>query len=93
MAQRRVTVGWPEGLHARPAAVLVRSATSLGVPATVGRPGDPKRVNAASMLGVLSLGVEGGQEVVLASAAPDADAALDRLARLVSEGLDALPDA
>ena len=93
MARRRVTVGWPEGLHARPASVFVRSATSLGVPVTVGRPDDPKRVNAASMLGVLSLGVGGGQEVELASEAPDADAALDRLARLVSEGLDTLPDA
>lgn len=93
MAERRVTVGWPEGLHARPAAVFVRAATSLGVPVTLARPGDPKQVNAASLLGVLSLGVGGGQEVVLASGVPDADAALDRLARLVAEGLDALPDA
>ncbi|MBN3931933.1 HPr family phosphocarrier protein [Streptomyces verrucosisporus] len=92
MAERRVTVGWPEGLHARPAAVFVRAATASGVPVTVARP-DGEPVNAASMLSVLGLGVEGGQEIVLASADEDADTALDRLAKLVSEGLDELPGA
>ncbi|MGK5448115.1 HPr family phosphocarrier protein [Streptomyces radiopugnans] len=92
MAERRVTVGWPEGLHARPAAVFVRAVTSSGVPVTVARP-DGEPVNAASMLSVLGLGVEGGQEIVLASAAEDAGTALDRLAKLVSEGLDELPGA
>jgi phosphocarrier protein len=92
MAERRVTVGWPEGLHARPAAVFVRAVTSSGVPVTVARPGG-EPVNAASMLSVLGLGVEGGQEIVLASGAEDAGAALDRLAKLVSEGLDELPGA
>jgi phosphocarrier protein len=92
MAERRVTVGWPEGLHARPAAVFVRAVTSSGVPVTVARPGG-EPVNAASMLSVLGLGVEGGQEIVLASGAEDAEAALDRLAKLVSEGLDELPGA
>ncbi|CAL9543288.1 MULTISPECIES: HPr family phosphocarrier protein [Streptomyces] len=92
MAERRVTVGWPEGLHARPAAIFVRAVTSSGVPVTVARP-DGEPVNAASMLSVLGLGVEGGQEIVLASAAEDADTALDRLAKLVSEGLDELPGA
>ncbi|MDG9703464.1 HPr family phosphocarrier protein [Streptomyces sp. DH37] len=92
MAERRVTVGWPEGLHARPAAVFVRAVTSSGVPVTVARPGG-EPVNAASMLSVLGLGVEGGQEIVLASGAGDAEAALDRLAKLVSEGLDELPGA
>ncbi|MDI5965941.1 HPr family phosphocarrier protein [Streptomyces sp. SL13] len=93
MTERRVTVGWAEGLHARPASVFVRAATSLGVPVTIARPDGPGPVNAASMLGVLSLGAKGGQEVVLASAADDAGPALDRLAKLVAEGLEALPDA
>jgi phosphocarrier protein len=58
----------------------------------VARPGG-EPVNAASMLSVLGLGVEGGQEIVLASGAEDAEDALDRLAKLVSEGLDELPGA
>jgi phosphocarrier protein len=92
MAERRVTVGWPEGLHARPAAAFVRAATATGLPVTVSRPDGPP-ANAASLLAVLALGARGGDEVVLASDAPGAEAALDRLARLVAEGLDTLPDA
>jgi phosphocarrier protein len=53
---------------------------------------DGKPVNAASMLAVLGLGAQGGEEIVLASDAEGADAALDRLAKLVSEGLEELPE-
>ena len=44
------------------------------------------------MLGVLGLGAEGGEEIVLASEAGGAEEALDRLAKLVSEGLEELPE-
>jgi len=44
------------------------------------------------MLAVLGLGVQGGEEVVLASDAEGADAALDRLAKLVADGLEELPE-
>ncbi|MGW7352400.1 HPr family phosphocarrier protein [Streptomyces sp. Z26] len=91
MVERRVSVGWAEGLHARPAAIFCRAAAAAGVPLTV-RKGDGAPVNAASMLGVLGLGAEGGEEIVLASEAEGADAALDRLAKLVAEGLDEMPE-
>lgn len=91
MAERRVTVGWPEGLHARPASIFVRAATATGVPVTVAKAGGTP-VKATSMLAVLGLGVRGGEEIVLASDAEDADAALDRLAKLVAEGLGELPE-
>ncbi|WP_329568121.1 HPr family phosphocarrier protein [Kitasatospora sp. NBC_01266] len=93
MAERRVTIGWPEGLHARPASVFVRAAAALGVPVTIAKAAGGNPVNAASMLGLLALGAEGGEEVVLASDAPEADAALDRLAAMVAQGLDELPEA
>ena len=91
MAERRVNVGWTEGLHARPASIFVRAATASGVPVTVSK-ADGSPVNAASMLAVLGLGAQGGEEIVLSSEAEDAEAALDRLARLVAEGLDELPE-
>ncbi|MEU9762023.1 HPr family phosphocarrier protein [Streptomyces sp. NPDC047985] len=91
MAERRVNVGWAEGLHARPASIFVRAATASGIPVTVSK-ADGTPVNAASMLAVLGLGAEGGEEIVLASEADDAEAALDRLAKLVAEGLDELPE-
>lgn len=92
MAERRVTIGWAEGLHARPASIFVRAATATGVPLTIAK-GEGAPVNAASMLAVLGLGAEGGEEVVLASDAEGADAALDRLAKLVADGLEELPEA
>lgn len=91
MVERRVNVGWAEGLHARPASIFVRAATSAGVPVTIAKAGG-NPVNAASMLAVLSLGARSGEEVVLATQAKGAEAALDRLARLVAEGLEELPE-
>jgi phosphocarrier protein HPr len=91
MAERRVTVGWAEGLHARPASIVVRAVTAAGVPVTIARR-DGAPVNAASMLSVLGLGAEAGEEVVLACESEGAGAALDRLAKLVSEGLDEIPE-
>ncbi|MCQ0024947.1 HPr family phosphocarrier protein [Streptomyces somaliensis DSM 40738] len=91
MAERRVNVGWSEGLHARPASILVRAARASGVPVTIARAGGAP-VNAASVLTVLGLGAQGGEEVVLSCDAEDADAVLDRLAKLVAEGLEELPE-
>ncbi|MFJ9586587.1 HPr family phosphocarrier protein [Streptomyces acidicola] len=91
MAERRVNVGWAEGLHARPASIFVRAATASGIPVTIAKT-DGTPVNAASMLGVLGLGAKGGEEIVLASEAEGADSALDRLAKLVAEGLEELPE-
>jgi phosphocarrier protein HPr len=91
MAERRVTIGWTEGLHARPASIFVRAATASGIPITIAK-ADGTPVNAASMLAVLGLGAQGGEEVVLASDAEDAEVALDRLAKLVAEGLEELPE-
>ncbi len=39
MAERRVNVGWAEGLHARPASIFVRAATAAGVPVTIAKAG------------------------------------------------------
>ncbi|MER5929323.1 HPr family phosphocarrier protein [Streptomyces sp. NPDC002054] len=91
MAERRVNVGWAEGLHARPASIFVRAATASGVPVTISKV-DGNPVNAGSMLAVLGLGAQGGEEIILASEAEGAEVALDRLAKLVAEGLEELPE-
>ncbi|MGP4000757.1 HPr family phosphocarrier protein [Streptomyces sp. 8N706] len=91
MVERRVTVGWAEGLHARPASIFVRAANASGVPVTIAKT-DGNPVNAASMLAVLGLGAQGGEEIVLSSEADGAEIALDRLAKLVAEGLEELPE-
>ncbi len=88
MPQRLVTVGSSVGLHARPATLFVQAATKQPVKVTIGRSGDDP-VDARSILGVLGLGVKGGEEVVLSAEGDGADAALEELAALVATDLDA----
>jgi phosphocarrier protein len=88
MPERRVTVASPVGLHARPAAVFVRTASNTGVGVTIARPGGAP-VDARSMLAVMSLDVRGGEEVVLAAEGEGCDAALDELATLLATDLEA----
>jgi phosphocarrier protein len=62
MPSQVVVVGSKVGLHARPASLLVKAASSAGVPVTIGRVGE-KAVNAASMLSVLALGAKHGESI------------------------------
>lgn len=89
MPSRTVTVASTVGLHARPATTFTRAAAAAPVRVTIAVPGrDP--VDARSVLAVLTLGVEHGQEVTLAAGDGDgAEEALDRLAALLATDLDA----
>jgi phosphocarrier protein HPr len=89
MPERTVTVGSSVGLHARPATLFVQAASKQPVKVTIGRPGE-EAVDARGILGVLGLGVKGGEDVVLAAEGDGADDALDALAELVATDLDAV---
>ncbi|WP_069173794.1 HPr family phosphocarrier protein [Streptomyces griseus] len=88
MYQRTVSVGSPGGLHARPASLFVRAATRQPVPVTVARDGrDP--VDARSMLSVLALAAQHGDALTLSAVGEGAAEAVDELAALVAQDLDA----
>ncbi len=87
MPERTVTVASSVGLHARPASLFSQAAAKTGVPVTL-TSAKGKSVNAASILGVLSLGIGSGEEVTLASDAEGADAALDELVKVLETDLD-----
>lgn len=87
MAERTVTVASSVGLHARPASLFSQAAAKTGVPVTLTSAAG-KSVNAASILGVLSLGIGHGEEVTLSAEGDGADAALDSLAELLNTDLD-----
>ena len=87
MPTRRVTIGSKVGLHARPARLLVEAATSAGVPVRIGRT-EAEAVPATSILAVMSLGIAGGEEVVLTADGDGADTALTEIAALLSSDLD-----
>jgi len=88
VAQRKVVVASRIGLHARPAALFCKAAAATGVPVTI-RKGDGAPVPAASILSVLTLGVGGGEEVVLEADGDGAEGALDDLVTLLAQDLDA----
>lgn len=87
MPERTVTVASSVGLHARPASLFSQAAAKAGVPVTLTSAAG-KSVNAASILGVLSLGIGHGETVTLSSDADGADAALDDLVKLLETDLD-----
>lgn len=89
MPQRTVIIGSAQGLHARPAKLLVEAAARQPVQVMISI-GDRAPVRADSMLSVLSLGAKGGSTVTLhAEPSEDADQALDEIAALLIQDLDA----
>ena len=86
-ASRTVRIGSSHGLHARPAKLFAQAAKEKGVPITIAKDsGAP--VNAASILGVIALGIDHGDYVTLAVDADNAEEILDDLAELLSTDHD-----
>ena len=85
MPEKRVTVGSRIGLHARPAAILAKTAAGKQVPVKIGRTAE-EAVNAASVLAIMGLGIKAGETVVLIV---EDDEILTELADLVESDLDA----
>ena len=79
-----VTIHNNVGLHARPATFFIQKANSYKCSIWVEK--DDRRVNAKSLLGVLSLGIVQGMSVTLIADGADEQAALDGLSELVASG-------
>ncbi|MDO9398484.1 MAG: HPr family phosphocarrier protein [Herbiconiux sp.] len=88
MAERTVEMASKHGLHARPATLFTQAVAKSGIAVQIAKAGGTP-VNAASILGVISLGIEQGDSLTLTSEAECADAVLDELATLLSTDLDA----
>jgi phosphocarrier protein len=86
MVKGTVTVAAEVGLHARPAADFVRTATlSDHEVFVVNRLG--KRASGLSILAILSLGAKKGEELVIEVSGPDEDVVLRSLIHVVSSPL------
>lgn len=84
MISRDVTIKNNVGLHARPATFFIQKANSYKSSIWVEK--DDRRVNAKSLLGVLSLGIVGGTEITIIADGVDEEEAVDSLVRLVESG-------
>jgi phosphocarrier protein len=88
MSERQVTIGSKVGLHARPASLFAKAVKDAGVPVKIAKNGQPP-VNAASLLSLLTLGAEFGEQVTLSAEGDGCEAALDDLAAMLGRDLDA----
>ena len=84
---RTVRIGSSHGLHARPAKLFAQAAKEAGIPVTIAKDSG-KPVNAASILGVIALGVEHGDYVTLSADGEGAEAVLDTLSELLTTDHD-----
>jgi phosphotransferase system HPr (HPr) family protein len=80
---RTVVVANPQGLHARPADLLVKLANRYS--STIMLVKGSERVDGKSILGILTLAATEGTELSIEAEGDDAEAALDALAELISQ--------
>ena len=85
MISRNVTIQNNVGLHARPATFFIQKANSYKCSVWVER--DDRRVNAKSLLGILSLGISQGMNITLIADGQDENEAVEGLAELINSGL------
>ena len=72
------------GLHARPATFFIQKANEYKASVWVEK--EERRVNAKSLLGVLSLGIVGGTTIKIIADGADEQEAVDALVKLVETG-------
>ena len=84
MYVKDVTVQNQVGLHARPATFFIQKSNEFKSSIWVEK--DERRVNAKSLLGVLSLGIVGGTEITIIADGVDEEDAVNALVKLVESG-------
>ena len=82
MVKKLITVELSSGLEARPAAMLVQVASQFNseIYVEVGK----KKVNAKSIMGMMTLGLDAGEEITLSANGEDEDAAMSSIEQYLS---------
>ena len=86
MFVKDVTVENQVGLHARPATFFIQKANEYKSSIWVEK--EERRVNAKSLLGVLSLGIMGGTDIRIIADGSDEEEAVEGLVALVNSGFN-----
>ena len=86
MITKEIKISNAIGLHARPATFFIQKANSYASSIWVEK--DDRKVNAKSLLGVLSLGVAKGMTIKLTADGADEANAIEGLAELINTGFD-----
>ena len=84
MTTKEITISNSVGLHARPATFSIQKANTYKSSIWVEK--EDRRVNAKSLLGVLSLGIVKGMTITIIADGPDENQAIEGLCALVDAG-------
>lgn len=74
-----------QGIHARPAGILVKEAAAFPCNITIEK--DGKEVDAKRILGLMGLGVKCGQEIIIRAEGEQEDEAIATLSTFLEENL------
>ncbi|WP_050181599.1 phosphocarrier protein HPr [Domibacillus robiginosus] len=86
MSKKTFTVTADTGIHARPATLLVQTASKYS--SDINLEFNNKKVNLKSIMGVMSLGIGKGAQIAISAEGNDEEAALQALETLLqNEGL------
>ncbi|OLN23977.1 phosphocarrier protein Chr [Domibacillus antri] len=81
MVEKTVNVQLKSGLQARPAALFVQEANRFNAEIFLEKEG--KKINAKSIMGIMSLALGRGTDVIISAEGRDAEEAVETLAELV----------
>jgi len=84
MFVKEITIQNQVGLHARPATFFIQKANEYKSSIWVEK--EERRVNAKSLLGILSLGIVGGTTIKIVADGSDEQEAIDGLVKLIESG-------
>lgn len=82
MTQKAIQIKLETGLEARPVAMLVQVASQFE--STVYINGDDRKVNAKSIMGMMSLGLAIGEQITVTAEGKDEEAAIDEIEKFLS---------
>lgn len=85
MKEFKFTITDPMGIHARPAGLLIKLTSQFS--SSVSMTKEEKTVDAKRILGVMSLGVKQGQEVVITVEGADEDQAMEAIQKFMTENM------
>jgi len=82
MITKEITINIPNGLEARPVALLVQVASQYVCSIHVSS--NEKRVNAKSIMGMMSMAISSGEKVIVSADGPDEVEAVENIEKYLS---------
>lgn len=82
MVTKKITIKIPTGLEARPVAVLVQVASQYE--SSIYIECEEKKVNAKSIMGMMSLGLAAGEEITVSANGEDEEIAIENIEKYLS---------